>query len=68
MYTNEDLWELRCQEHEEMLERDTNELFSIARAFINGNPHRDWFSITDRDGSKITVKLEDANKEMSSEE
>ena len=61
MYTDEDLWELKCQEHEEMMERDTDELFRIARDFINCNPHRNWFSITARDGGKITVKLEEAN-------
>ena len=52
-----DLWELKCQEHEEKLERDTAKLFELVRAFVFGS-RQDTFSITDSNGDKITVKFE----------
>jgi len=49
-----------------MLEHDMTELFRIARACLSGNPNRNWFSVTDRDGSKLTIRLEEAeNPELS---
>jgi hypothetical protein len=61
MYDYKDPCDLELEKHEEMLEQDTRELFRIARDFIGVNPRHDTFSITDDDGSTITVRLEETN-------